>query len=68
MWDNINCGDFINCGRLSSLLWVDLNALCQRLEDIAIESSTVRLFCQQMPDGLAGEEEDNDSARKALFH
>merc|ERR1711973_937244 len=22
----------------------------------------VRLFCQQMPDGLAGEEEDNDSA------
>ena len=40
----------------------------QRLEDVAIESSTVRLFCQQMPDGLAGEEEDNDSARKAFFH
>ena len=28
MWENINCGDFINCGRLSSLLWVVLNAIC----------------------------------------
>ena len=27
MWENINCGDFINCGRLSSLLWVVLNAI-----------------------------------------
>ena len=27
MWENINCGDFINCGRLSSLLWVGLNAI-----------------------------------------
>ena len=27
MWENINCGDFINCGRLSSLLWVALNAI-----------------------------------------
>ena len=25
-----------------------------------------RLFCQQMPDGLAGEDEDNDSARKVF--
>ena len=29
MWENINCGDFINCGRLSSLLWVVLNAISQ---------------------------------------
>ena len=28
LWENINCGDFINCGRLSSLLWVVLNAIC----------------------------------------
>ena len=28
MWENINCGDFINCGRLSSLLWVVLNTIC----------------------------------------
>ena len=27
MWENINCGDVINCGRLSSLLWVVLNAI-----------------------------------------
>ena len=27
MWENINCGDFINCGRLSSLFWVVLNAI-----------------------------------------
>ena len=27
MWENINCGDLINCGRLSSLLWVVLNAI-----------------------------------------
>ena len=27
MWENINCGDFINCGRFSSLLWVVLNAI-----------------------------------------
>ena len=27
MWENINCGDFINYGRLSSLLWVVLNAI-----------------------------------------
>ena len=32
MWENINSGDFINCGRLSSLLWVVLNAIC--LEDL----------------------------------
>ena len=27
----------------------------------------VRLFCQQMPDRLAGEDEDNDSARKTFW-
>ena len=27
MWENINFGNFINCGRLSSSLWVVLNAI-----------------------------------------
>ena len=30
---NINCGDFIYCGRLSSLLWVVLNAICQIMSE-----------------------------------
>ena len=32
MWENINCGDLINCGRLSSLLWVVLNAISLLLQ------------------------------------
>ena len=30
MLENINCGDFIKCGRLSSLLWLVLNAISQK--------------------------------------
>ena len=45
MWENINCGDFINCGRLSSLLWVVLNA-------ISYEGQTTKNFLAcQVPGG-----------------
>ena len=36
MWENINCGDFINCGRLSSLLWVVLNAICGKCPNLGV--------------------------------
>ena len=31
-----------------------------------LNKKCARLFCQQMPDRLEGEDEDNDSARKAF--
>ena len=51
---NINCGDFINCGRLSSLLWVVLNAIYVPVLWIDRDATLaqVSLHCFALHDGV----------------
>ena len=37
-----------------------------KIKNLMLNKKCARLFCQQMPDRLEGEDEDNDSARKAF--
>ena len=46
---------------------VYVNLMHKKSNERNLKKTHVRLFCQQMPDHLAGEDEDNDSARKRFF-